>query len=125
MKIKSIDHIVIPVSNIETSVRFYTEVLGMELDDSNHRYAVKFGSQKINLHVGKAEFLPAAQHPTFGSTDICFLTEGDIREIKKEIEARGVSVEVGIVQRNGAQGPMNSIYFRDPDGNLIEISTLI
>lgn len=125
MKIKNIDHIVIPTSNIEESLRFYTEVLGMEADTSNQRYAVRFGNQKINLHVGKAQFLPAATHPTFGSADICLLAEGNIQELKAEIEAKGIQIEIGIVQRQGAQGAIQSIYFRDPDGNLIEVSTLI
>ena len=125
MKIQSIDHIVIPVTNIEKSLDFYTDVLGMEADTSNQRYAVKFGKQKINLHVGKAQFLPAAKNPTFGSADICLLAEGSIQEIKAEIEAKGIEIEVGIVQRQGAQGPIHSIYFRDPDENLIEVSTLI
>lgn len=125
MKIQSIDHIVIPVTNIEKSLDFYTDVLGMEADTSNQRYAVKFGKQKINLHVGKAQFLPAAKNPTFGSADICLLAEGSIQEIKAEIEAKGIEIEVGIVKRQGAQGPIYSIYFRDPDENLIEVSTLI
>ena len=125
MKIQSIDHIVIPVSNIEESLHFYTDILGMEADTNNQRYAMKFGKQKINLHIGKAQFLPAARNPTFGSADICLLAEGNIQEIKVEIEAKGIEIEVGIVQRLGAQGPIQSIYFRDPDENLIEISTLI
>ena len=120
MKIKNIDHIVIPVSDIDKSLHFYTEVLGMEADTSNQRFAVKFGNQKINLHVGKAQF-----HPAFGSADICLLTEGNIEEIKVEVESKGIEIEVGIVQRRGAQGAIRSIYFRDPDGNLIEVSTLI
>ena len=102
MKIKNIDHIVIPVSDIDKSLHFYTEVLGMEADTSNQRFAVKFGNQKINLHVG-----------------------GNIEEIKVEVESKGIEIEVGIVQRRGAQGAIRSIYFRDPDGNLIEVSTLI
>ena len=122
MKIKNIDHIVIPVSDIDKSLHFYTEVLGMEADTSNQRFAVKFGNQKINLHVGKAQFLPAAKHPAFGSADICLLTEGNIEEIKVEVESKGIEIEVGIVQRQGAQGAIRSIYFRDPDGNLIEVS---
>lgn len=125
MKIKSIDHIVIPVSDIKRSLYFYTEVLGMKADTSNGRYAVKFGHQKINLHLGKAQFLPAAEYPTFGSADICLLAEGDIEEIKTEVEGKGIEIEVGIVQRQGAQGAIRSIYFRDPDGNLVEISTLV
>ena len=125
MKINNIDHIVIPVSDIKESLNFYTEVLGMEADTSNQRFAVKFGNQKINLHVGKAQFLPAAKYPAFGSADICLLAEGNIEDIKAEIIAKGIEIEVGIVQRQGAQGAIQSIYFRDPDGNLIEVSTLI
>lgn len=125
MKIRSIDHIVLPVSDIKKSLVFYTEILGMKTDTSNQRYAVTFGNQKINLHVGKAQFLPAAENPTFGSADICLLAEGNIEDLKAEIEAKGVQLEAGIVQRQGAQGAMQSIYFRDPDGNLIEVSILI
>lgn len=97
----------------------------MGLDVSHDRYAVTFGNQKINLHVGKAQFLPAAQIPTFGSTDICLLAEGDIQDIKMELEAKNAKIELGIVKRNGAQGSINSIYLRDPDGNLVEISVLV
>ena len=125
MKIRSIDHIVIPVSNIVRSFSFYVDILDMVPDDRNGRYAVKFGTQKINLHVGKAQFLPAACHPEFGSADLCLLADGDITGIKEELEKKGVVIEEGIVRRNGAQGLINSIYLRDPDGNLIEISTLI
>lgn len=124
MNIKSIDHLVLSTSDIEASLRFYTEVLGMKLHTSNQRYAVSFGQQKINLHVGKAQFLPAAKHPTYGSADICLLADGNITDIKAEIEAKGIKIEEGIVSRQGAQGPIESIYVRDPDGNLIEISTL-
>ena len=88
MKIKNIDHIVIPVSDIDKSLHFYTEVLGMEADTSNQRFAVKFGNQKINLHVGKAQFLPAAKHPAFGSADICLLTRSEERRVGKECRSR-------------------------------------
>ena len=125
MKVKSIDHIVIPVSDIHQSLHFYTEILGMEADTSHQRFALKFGNQKINLHVGKAQFLPAAKCPTFGSTDICLLADGSIEDIKAEVTSKGIEIECGIVQRQGAQGSIRSIYFRDPDGNLIEVSTLI
>ncbi|WP_293716151.1 VOC family protein [uncultured Parabacteroides sp.] len=123
MRIKSLDHLVIPVKDIEKSMSFYTSVLGMEADISNHRYAVRFGDQKINLHVGKGEFLPAAANPEFGSADICLIAEGDIKEIKAELDNRHIPIEEGIVRRTGAKGPIDSIYLRDPDGNLIEIST--
>lgn len=123
MQIKSIDHIVIPVKDIEESLAFYSGILGMEVDKSNNRYAVKFGNQKINLHVGKAQFLPAAANPEYGSTDICLIAKGNITEIKTELVAKKITIEEGIVRRTGAQGPINSLYVRDPDGNLIEIST--
>lgn len=123
MKIQRIDHIVIPVKDIRTSIRFYTEILGMELDNNPDHVAVKFGEQKINLHRGKNEYLPAAKTPTYGSTDICFLAKGDILSIKEELENKGVIVEEGIVRRKGASGDLYSLYLRDPDGNLIEIST--
>ena len=122
MKIDHLDHLVITTQDLEQCLHFYVDVLGMELDDSNGRYAVKFGSQKINIHRKKAEFLPAARNVTFGSQDICLIAQGNIHEIKAEIEAKGWPVELGIVQRTGACGPMDSIYLRDPDGNLIELS---
>ena len=121
MKVKSIDHIVIPVSDIHQSLHFYTEILGMEADTSHQRFALKFGNQKINLHVGKAQFLPAAKCPTFGSTDICLLADGSIEDIKAEVTSKGIEIECGIVQRQGAQGAIRSIYFRDPDGIILEM----
>lgn len=122
MKIDHLDHLVITTQDLEQCLHFYVDILGMELDNSNDRYAVKFGSQKINIHRQKAEFLPAARNVTFGSQDICLIAQGNIHEIKAEIEAKGWPVELGIVQRTGACGPMDSIYLRDPDGNLIELS---
>ncbi len=94
----------------------------MELDNRNDRYAVRFGRNKINIHRKKAEFLPAAQNVTYGSQDICLIAEGKIEDIKAEIEAKGYPVELGIVKRTGAMGPIDSVYLRDPDGNLVEIS---
>ena len=122
MKIDHLDHLVITTQDLEKCLHFYVEILGMELDDSNNRYAVKFGNQKFNIHREKAEFLPAARNVTYGSQDICLIAQGDINEIKAEIETKGWPVELGIVQRTGACGAMNSIYLRDPDENLIEIS---
>ena len=122
MKIDHLDHLVITTQDLEKCLHFYVDILGMELDDSNNRYAVKFGNQKFNIHHRKAEFLPAARNVTYGSQDICLIAQGDINEIKAEIEAKGWPVELGIVQRTGACGAMDSIYLRDPDENLIEIS---
>ena len=122
MKIDHLDHLVITTQNLDRCLHFYVDILGMEPDDSNNRYAVKFGNQKFNIHRKKAEFLPAARNVTYGSQDICLIAQGDINEIKAEVEAKGWPVELGVVQRTGACGAMDSIYLRDPDGNLIEIS---
>lgn len=122
MQIKNIDHIVVTTQNLEKCMHFYGTILDMEVDANNNRYAVKFGNQKINIHRGKAEFLPAAKNVTFGSVDICLIAEGDIEDIKAELERKGAEIELGIVQRTGANGPIDSIYLRDPDENLVEIS---
>ena len=122
MKINRFDHLVITTQDLEKCLHFYVDILNMELDDRNNRYAVKFGNQKINIHRKKAEFLPAAQNVTYGSQDLCLIADGNIEEIKAEIEAKGYPIELGIVQRTGACGPIDSIYLRDPDGNLVEIS---
>lgn len=125
MKIKNLDHIVITTQDLEKCLHFYVDVLDMELDDNNDRYAVKFGSQKFNIHRKKAEFLPAAQNVTYGSQDLCLIAEGDINQIKEEIEKKGYPIELGVVKRTGACGPIDSVYLRDPDGNLVEISVYI
>mgnify|MGYP003619358931 CR=1 FL=1 len=122
MKIKNIDHIVIPVSDIDKSLHFYTKVLGMEADTSNQRFAVKFGNQKINLHEKGKEFEPKAGHPTPGSADLCFITAEPISDVIQHLASCGLSVIEGPIQRTGATGPILSIYLRDPDANLIEIS---
>jgi catechol 2,3-dioxygenase-like lactoylglutathione lyase family enzyme len=123
MKIKKFDHIVITTQDLEKCLHFYVDILGMEPDIRNDRYAVKFGEQKINIHRKKAEFLPAARNVTYGSQDICLIAEGRIEDIEDELKAKGVEIELGIVSRTGACGSISSIYLRDPDENLIEIST--
>lgn len=122
--IDRLDHLVVTVKDIEASVRFYVDVLGLELDSSNGRFAVRFGNQKINLHRGKAEFLPAARRPTAGSADFCLVARGNIADIYAELLAKNAPLEpgMGIVPRTGATGPIDSIYLRDPDGNLVEVS---
>ncbi|MFU7709425.1 VOC family protein [Aeromonas veronii] len=122
MLIKRIDHVVITVQDVEKTLAFYVDGLGMTLIDQNNRLALGFGEQKINIHRQKAEFTPAAKQVTYGSMDICFMAEGDINEIKAELERRGLTIELGVVPRTGACGPIDSIYLRDPDGNLVEIS---
>ena len=124
MKIKHLDHLVLTVKDIETSCRFYTTVLGMEEVSFGHgRKAVAFGNQKINFHQHGQEFEPRALHPTRGSGDLCFITADSISEVIEHIHSCGIEIIAGPVARTGAKGPMTSIYIRDPDQNLIEIST--
>lgn len=121
MKIRNLDHLVITTQNLDACLRFYVDVLGMECIHSDGRYAVRFGNQKFNIHTKKAEFLPAAAHPTYGSLDLCLAVEDDILSVKREIEEKGYPIEEGPVVRHGALGEMNSLYLRDPDGNLVEL----
>lgn len=125
-KIKSIDHIVLTVKNIEKTVEFYTAVLGMEKEVfKENRVALKFGHQKINLHELGKEFEPKAFNVKEGSADLCFISETSVVEFKHHIEQLGVKVIEGPVKRTGAMGEINSIYLRDPDGNLVEIANYI
>jgi len=124
MEIDRFDHIVLTVKDIDQTTRFYTEVLGMEqVTFGDNRKALTFGNQKINLHEQNNEFEPKAKFPTCGSADICFISKTDIESVKLEIEQKGINILEGIVQRTGAIGKLRSIYLRDPDGNLIEISS--
>jgi catechol 2,3-dioxygenase-like lactoylglutathione lyase family enzyme len=119
----SIDHIVLTVSNIDKTCEFYSTVMDMEvISFNNGRKALKFGIQKINLHEKGNEFDPKAAVPMPGSADICFITKTPIEEVIKKIEDNGINILEGPILRTGAAGPINSIYIRDPDGNLIEIS---
>ena len=122
MELDRFDHIVITTENVEACLHFYVDILGMQLDGTGGRIALKFGKNKINIHRRKAEFLPAAKNVTCGSQDICLIAKGDIHKIREEIEAKGYPIELGIVPRTGAVGKIDSIYLRDPDGNLVEIS---
>jgi catechol 2,3-dioxygenase-like lactoylglutathione lyase family enzyme len=123
MRIVSLDHVVLTVRDLEATVRFYVEGLGMELREfQDGRHALHFGAQKINLHVSGREFEPKAARPTPGSADLCFLTDSPLDDVMRHLEAQGHRVIEGPVERAGAQGPIVSIYLRDPDGNLIEIA---
>lgn len=123
MQIDSLDHLVLTVANIEASCAFYSRVLGMEVVTFGQgRKALAFGAQKINLHQAGQEFEPKAQRPTPGSADLCFLTSVPLAQVQAHLAACGVTVTEGPVQRTGAQGPILSVYFRDPDLNLIEVS---
>jgi len=118
-----LDHLVLTVRNIDTTCTFYSSVLGMEVVTfENGRKALNFGSQKINLHEAGKEFEPKASRPTPGSADLCFTTTTPIDEVVKRLESSKIRVLDGPVKRTGALGPMISVYFRDPDLNLIEVS---
>lgn len=127
--LKALDHLVLTVADVPATVAFYTDVLGMQAEDfrpadGSLRTALKFGFQKINLHQKGAEFEPKALHPGSGTADLCFLSDVSLDIWQKHLHANGVSIEQGPVPRTGATGPLMSLYLRDPDGNLIEISNI-
>lgn len=123
MHIESLDHLVLTVADVAVSCAFYTRVLGMqEVMFGAGRKALAFGGQKINLHQHGHEFEPKAQRPTPGSADLCLITRASTQEVLAHLAQCGVAVEEGPVTRTGARGPIESVYFRDPDGNLIEVS---
>ena len=123
MKITALDHLVLTVANIEKSIAFYTQVLGMEeITFGEGRKALLFGRQKINLHQRGAEVLPNAQNAACGTADLCLLTDTPLPQVLTELQQHGVEPISGIVPRTGAVGAIESVYLRDPDGNLLEIS---
>jgi catechol 2,3-dioxygenase-like lactoylglutathione lyase family enzyme len=125
IRIDHLDHLVLTVANIERSCAFYAGVLGMEIETFGAgRKALRFGAQKINLHQAGREFEPKAKAPTLGSGDLCFIAVTPLKETIGHLERLGVAIEVGPVDRDGAAGPIRSVYIRDPDGNLIEIANL-
>jgi catechol 2,3-dioxygenase-like lactoylglutathione lyase family enzyme len=123
MRVERLDHLVLTVRDIATTVAFHTRVLGMQpVTFADGRTALAFGAQKLNLHQAGAEFEPEAERPTPGSADLCFVVSDDMDAIAAELRAAGVAILEGPVQRSGALGPITSLYFRDPDGNLLEVS---
>jgi catechol 2,3-dioxygenase-like lactoylglutathione lyase family enzyme len=123
MKIERLDHLVLTVTDIQAACDFYTQVLGMEVVRfGDRRYALQFGQQKINLHQAGKEFEPKAARPTPGSADLCLIAATPLTEVMAHLLSCGVELEQGIVQRTGAVGAIASLYIRDPDGNLLEIS---
>lgn len=120
--ITSLDHLVLTVTDIPATIAFYTKVLGMsEVAFGEDRRALSFGDQKINLHQRGKEFEPKASSPTPGSADLCFISDTPLPLVISELTAYGVPIIEGPIARTGARGPILSVYFRDPDGNLIEI----
>ncbi len=121
--IDRLDHMVLTVADIDATCAFYGRVLGMEkVVFAGGRTALAFGRHKINLHPAGNEYVPHAAHPAPGSGDLCLITETPIERVIAHLEACGVAVEEGPVPKTGATGPITSVYFRDPDGNLIEVA---
>jgi catechol 2,3-dioxygenase-like lactoylglutathione lyase family enzyme len=124
MKIERLDHLVLTVRDVAATCEFYSKVLGMEVVTFGAgRKALSFGQQKFNLHEAGREFEPKAERPTPGSADLCLITHDALSAVIDHLRACGVPILEGPVQRTGAMGPITSVYFRDPDQNLIEVST--
>lgn len=125
IRVDRLDHLVLTVADVERSCAFYSRVMGMRpVIFGGGRKALAFGRQKINLHAHGREFEPKADRPTPGSADLCFITDVPLTEVVAHLNAEGVAIVEGPVERTGATGPILSVYFRDPDGNLIEVSNV-
>jgi catechol 2,3-dioxygenase-like lactoylglutathione lyase family enzyme len=123
MDIDRLDHLVLTVRDVEMTCAFYSRVMNMHpVTFAGGRRALSFGRQKINLHPADAPIVPHASRPTPGSADLCFVTVTPIAEVLARLQALGVAVEEGPVRRTGATGAITSVYFRDPDDNLIEVA---
>ena len=121
--IKSLDHLVLTTRDAQACIDFYTRVLGMKLETFGEgRRALRFGEQKINLHDQATVTDGYAAHPTPGSLDVCFLADRPLDEVIAQLGATGIAIELGPINRTGARFPLRSVYVRDPDQNLIEIS---
>ena len=123
--IDRIDHLVLTVRDLDAALRFYEHVLGARVVPpykGRGPTAIAFGRQKINLHVAGKEFEPKAATPTVGAGDFCLITEAPVEAVVQHLATCGIAVELGPVPRIGALGPMTSVYFRDPDGNLVEVA---
>ena len=126
VKIDRLDHLVLTVKSISATCVFYQEALGMEVVTfGSGRKALVFGKGKVNLHELGKEFEPKAESPTSGSADLCFISETPLDEVVSELTRKGVEIIEGPVDRTGAFGPIRSVYLRDPDLNLIEISNYL
>ncbi len=121
--IKSLDHVVLTTSVPDRCIAFYTEVLGMQLERYGAgRIAFRFGEQKFNVHVPGFDASIKARHPTPGSLDLCFLADCPLEEVIARLQQHNIPIEEGPVVRTGARFPIRSVYVRDPDDNLVEIS---
>jgi catechol 2,3-dioxygenase-like lactoylglutathione lyase family enzyme len=126
VRIDRLDHLVLTVADTHVTVDFYTRVLGMTaVTFGAGRIALAFGQSKINLHRAGYELEPKAHRPTPGSADLCLIAADPLEQVVEELAARDVPIEAGPVERTGATGPILSVYFRDPDQNLIEVSNYL
>jgi catechol 2,3-dioxygenase-like lactoylglutathione lyase family enzyme len=123
VRIDRLDHLVLTVADVDRAVEFYQRVLGMQpVTFGDGRRALGFGSSKINLHQAGREYEPKAARPTPGSADVCLISADPLPDVCAHFAALAVTIEEGPVTRTGATGTIESVYIRDPDGNLIEIS---
>jgi len=124
ISVDRLDHIVLTVADIDKACEFYGRVLGMEkiVFGTPARVALGFGQQKINLHPIVNDYDTKARHPLPGSADICLITVVPLNDVIDHLRACGIDIIEGPIAKSGAMGPLNSVYFRDPDGNLIEVS---
>jgi len=125
--VESIDHLVLTVRDIEETARFYETALGMEREffrgpEGQPRYALRFGRQKINLQDRSTDTPTKARAPTFGAGDFCLIAAVPLDEVIERLRAQRIEIEAGPVARRGALGPIRSVYFRDPDDNLVEVA---
>ena len=126
MEIDRLDHLVLTVRDIAATCRFYERVLGMRSAEfAPGRWALHFGGAKLNLHAADRPVDPNVRHAMPGSADVCFITRAPVDEVLAELGAAGVPVILGPVRRIGARGPLLSVYFYDPDENLIEVASEI
>ena len=125
LQIDHIDHVVMTVENVDTTIKWYLRVLGIKSAVFGEgRKALLLNKQKINLHQKGAEFDPKALHPTPGSMDICLISITPLANVMEHFKKQRVAIEKGPIKRNGATGLITSVYIRDPDKNLLEISNL-
>lgn len=126
MQIDHLDHLVLTVQDIQVTCEFYTRVLGMQVVNfAEGRKALQFGKQKINLHQKGNEIDPKSRHPTPGSADLCFITSSPLEDVIAHLQVCNVALILGPVKRTGATNMLLSVYFRDPDGNLLEVSNIL
>lgn len=125
IRIKSLDHLVITASDLQATIDFYTKVLGMEhVAFGDNLHAVHFGDQKFNIHDASTDVSPKAKNIVPGAADFCLISETPVSQVIQHLQDCGVTVEQGPVTRSGAAGVLESVYFRDPDGNLVEVSNV-